>query len=311
MSARLVLSVTAVAGLGLLGACSATTGASPAPTPAPTPVAVQRQAVAVQAKLVAADVAGLGQVLTDQDGHTLYRFEKDTANPPASTCEGTCATAWPPVLATGTVDVEGVDPKLVGTLTRGDGSTQVTVNGWPVYRYAKDTAAGQANGQDVGDTWHAVTPTGGKATTQEQQTAINTTNIPGLDTVLTDQNGRTLYLYTKDSKKPSKSTCDGACATAWPPLLAQGDVQVNGVDPKLVGKVTRGDGTVQVTIGGWPVYRYAKDTAAGQANGHAVNGVWFELEQNGCKVADGKKPLTTTGSPSSTAPAADPGGSSY
>jgi predicted lipoprotein with Yx(FWY)xxD motif len=317
MSARLVVSATAVLSLGLLGACSSAAAGSPgADSGTPTPVAAQRQAAQKAVKLTAADVTGLGQVLTDTDGKTLYRFAKDTATPPTSSCAGDCAAAWPPLLATGSVDVRGVDAKLVGMLTRPDGSQQITVNGWPVYTYAKDTVAGEAKGQGVGDTWNAVTPTGGKATAAQAQTAINTTNIPGLDTVLTDQNGMTLYLYTKDTKKPSKSNCDGACATAWPPLTVQGNrgVQINGVDPKLVGKVKRADGTEQVTIGGWPAYRYGKDTAPGQAGGHAVGGVWFEFEPNGCKVADGKKPLnTTTSSPPSAAAstAANPGGSGY
>ncbi|GAB3007637.1 SCO0930 family lipoprotein [Amycolatopsis acidiphila] len=314
MPARHVLSVTAVLGLGLLGACSSTAGSGTTTGAVPAPVAVQRQAVSQPAvKLVAMDVEGLGPVLTDADGRTLYLFAKDTTNPPKSTCDGACATAWPPLMASGSIDVQGVDAKLVGTVTRTDGSRQVTVNGWPVYLYAKDTAAGEAKGQDVGGTWSAITPAGRKAVSAQQPTAINTTNIPGLDTVLTDQNGMTLYLFTKDSKKPSKSTCAGQCATTWPPLLEQGggEVQINGVDPKLIGTLKRADGTEQVTIGGWPAYRYAKDTAPGQANGHAVGGTWFEFEANGCKVADGKKPLnTTTSSPSSAAPstAADSGG---
>jgi predicted lipoprotein with Yx(FWY)xxD motif len=321
MSARLVLTATAVLSLGLLGACSSVAAGNPAANNgSPTPVAVQRQAAAAlgTVKLTAAEVAGLGQVLTDANGKTLYRFAKDTATPPTSTCDGDCAAAWPPLLATGSVDVQGVDAKLIGTVMRADGTQQITVNSWPVYTYAKDTVAGEAKGQGVGGTWNAVTPSGGKATatTAEAPTAINTTNIPGLDTVLTDQNGMTLYLYTKDSKKPSKSTCDGACAAAWPPLTVQGNgaVQINGIDPKLVGTVKRADGTEQVTIGGWPAYRYAKDTAPGQANGHAVGGVWFEFESNGCKVAAGKKPLnTTTSSSSSAAPgtAANSGGSGY
>jgi predicted lipoprotein with Yx(FWY)xxD motif len=318
MSARLIVSATAaVLGLGLLGACSAG-GTTNAGSGAPTPVAIQRQADSQgTVKLAAADVAGLGQVLTDANGMTLYRFDKDTAKPPKSTCDGDCAKAWPPVLATGSVDVQGVDAKLVGSVARTDGSQQVTVNGWPVYRYAKDTSAGEAKGQGVGGTWAAVTPTGGKASAAaaaapaEAQTAINTTNIPGLDTVLTDQNGMTLYLFTKDSKKPSKSTCDGKCATTWPPLTVRGQLQINGVDPKLVSSVKRSDGTEQVTIGGWPVYRYSKDTAPGQANGHAVGGTWYEVEPNGCKVAADKKPIEAAPAPSSAAPSADSGGYSY
>ncbi|KAA9153345.1 hypothetical protein FPZ12_034835 [Amycolatopsis acidicola] len=296
MSARLIVSASAaVLGLGLLGACTSGATGTPAPaTTSPNPVVIQKQAASSQGtvKLTAAVVGDLGQVLTEQNGMTLYRFDKDTGNPSKSTCDGACATTWPPLLATGSVDVQGVDADLVSTVTRSDGTQQVTVAGWPVYRYAKDTQAGQANGQGVGGTWAAVTPTGAKAAAPApvNDTEIRTTTIPGLDTVLTDQNGMTLYLFTKDSKKPSKSTCDGACATTWPPLLAVGEVRINGVDPKLVGKVTRADGSEQVTVGGWPMYRYSKDTAPGQANGHAVGGTWFEVEPAGCKVAEGKKP---------------------
>ncbi|HVW43778.1 MAG TPA: SCO0930 family lipoprotein [Amycolatopsis sp.] len=304
MSARHIVTATAVLSVGLLGACSATTdGGGSAATGAPTPVAIQKQAGTLggTVKLTAATVGDLGQVLTDADGFTLYRFDKDTAKPPRSNCDGDCATAWPPVLATGSVEVDGVDAKLVGTVTRSDGSRQVTVAGWPVYRYAKDSGPGAATGQGVNGTWAAVTPAGGKAGAAATApagapTAINTTNIPGLDTVLTDQNGMTLYLFTKDSRKPAKSNCDGACATAWPPLTVAGSLQINGIDPKLVGTVDRADGTKQVTVGGWPVYRYAKDTAPGQAGGHAVGGTWFEIETNGCKVADDKKPATASAS---------------
>ena len=103
--------------------------------------------------LSVAEVGGLGEVLTDQDGMTLYRFENDTADPPASTCVDDCAAKWPPVTSTGDVRVSGVDQSLVGTVTRPDGTTQVTVKGWPVYRFAKDTAPGQTNGHGVGGTW--------------------------------------------------------------------------------------------------------------------------------------------------------------
>ncbi|WP_020422399.1 SCO0930 family lipoprotein [Amycolatopsis sp. ATCC 39116] len=285
MTARIVLPAAALAGLALLTACG-----QGEPGPAAGPVAIQ-QAAAVQPAvgLVASDVDGLGPVLTDSNGLTLYRFDRDTARPPKSACAGDCATTWPPVIATGAVDVRGVDAKLVGTVARADGTQQVTVNGWPVYRYAKDTVAGEAKGQGVGGTWAAITPTGAKAATPE--TAIRTTNIPGLDTVLTDGDGRTIYLFTKDGKNPPKTTCEGQCATTWPPVVARGETRIEGVAPELVGTVTRPDGTEQVTVGGWPVYTYAQDTAPGQANGHTVGGTWFAIETNGCKVAAEKKPL--------------------
>jgi hypothetical protein len=62
------------------------------------------------------------------------------------------------------------------------------------------------------------------------------------------------------------------------------------VDEKLLGTAKRSDGTTQVTVGGWPLYRYAKDEAPGDANGHNVGGVWFTVETNGCKVSGKKSP---------------------
>ncbi|WP_228980819.1 SCO0930 family lipoprotein [Streptomyces sp. DH12] len=104
-----------------------------------------------------------GDVLTDAEGRTLYRFDKDSADPPESACEGDCATAWPVVTAEGAKAPAGVDSALLGALTRPDGTKQLTVDGWPMYRYAKDTKAGDTNGHGVGGTWYAAAPDGRKA----------------------------------------------------------------------------------------------------------------------------------------------------
>jgi predicted lipoprotein with Yx(FWY)xxD motif len=281
---RLIVSVaSAAAGLALLSACgqAADTAAPLAVQPAANAVAA-----AVPTKLIAVELPSIGQVLTDQDGFTLYRFDKDTAKPPKSTCDGDCATAWPPVVAQGDVEVQGLDASVVGKVTRTDGSEQVTVGGWPVYRFAKDTKPGDAKGQAVGGTWFGVTPTGGKAgalASQAGNTKLSAGEIAGVGPILTDQDGFTLYLFTKDTKKPSKSTCEGACATTWPPVIAKGEIQLEGVDKKIVSTVKRADGSEQVTVGGWPVYRFSKDTAPGEANGQGVNGTWFTIEARGCK----------------------------
>jgi hypothetical protein len=72
--------------------------------------------------------------------------------------------AWPPLLAQGKeLTFTGVDQSMIGTVTRKDGTKQVTINKWPVYTYAKDTAPGEAKGQAMGGTWFAVTPEGKKA----------------------------------------------------------------------------------------------------------------------------------------------------
>jgi predicted lipoprotein with Yx(FWY)xxD motif len=96
----------------------------------------------------------------------LYRFDQDTPNSGQSACNDTCATQWPPVTIQqgGAVYVAGVDTKQIGTIKRQDGSIQITVGGMPLYRYSGDSKPGDLNGQGIGGTWFAVTPTGQKAT---------------------------------------------------------------------------------------------------------------------------------------------------
>jgi predicted lipoprotein with Yx(FWY)xxD motif len=114
-----------------------------------------------QVTLVGKSVPKMGDVVQDGDGRTLYRFDKDTANPAKSNCEGQCAVTWPPLLTNGGEPrLQGVDPALVSAVKRADGSEQVTLDGWPLYTYAKDEAPGQWKGQGVGGTWFVVRPDG-------------------------------------------------------------------------------------------------------------------------------------------------------
>ncbi|MGW4693086.1 hypothetical protein ACWEO1_11955 [Kitasatospora cineracea] len=118
-----------------------------------------------QGTLMTGHDATLGTLVTDGQGFTLYRFDQDTSNPPATHCTDACASLWPPELAngSGSADLKGIDAKLVSTVTRPDGSHQLTLNGWPLYRYAPDTKPGETKGQGVDGTWFAATPTGDKA----------------------------------------------------------------------------------------------------------------------------------------------------
>ncbi|WP_055526241.1 hypothetical protein [Streptomyces graminilatus] len=110
----------------------------------------------------------LGTHLININQATLYRFDKDTAEPSRSACVGECATTWPPVTIVegGNVYLAGVDEKQVGAIRRDDGSVQLTIGGWPVYRYSGDIEAGDANGQGLGGTWFAAGPTGQKSVPQ-------------------------------------------------------------------------------------------------------------------------------------------------
>ncbi|WP_206791482.1 hypothetical protein [Amycolatopsis sp. MtRt-6] len=272
----------ATAGLALVAAC----GTNPyATSGAGRPVVLGAQPASAvpagtTARLISSTVDGLGTVLADAEGHTLYRYAKDTAGPATATCAGPCALTWPPLVSDVPAIAAGVEARLVGSVTRPDGRKQVTVGGWPVYRYAKDTGPGIALGRDVSADWSAITPTGRKA----NPATVETAEAPGLGTILTDADGRTLYLFTKDGKGSGKSTCDASCASKWPPLPADGRVTAAaGIDPGLIGRIRRADGTSQVTIGGWPVYTYEQD-APGEASGHGAAGAWYALEPNGCKA---------------------------
>ncbi|WP_315860884.1 hypothetical protein [Amycolatopsis sp. EV170708-02-1] len=116
-------------------------------------------------QLRAAEAGTLDPVVVNGAGLTLYRFDKDTAKPSKSTCNGECAKTWPPVLVTpgSKVFLAGIKKAAVGTVKRDDGSLQITIGGWPVYRFAKDTKPGQTQGQGVGGTWFGIAPTGQKA----------------------------------------------------------------------------------------------------------------------------------------------------
>ena len=91
-------------------------------------------------------------VLATPAGATLYTFDKDTAGSGKSTCNGPCATNWPPLAAQAS-DAAAGDWTIV---TRDDGTKQWAFKGWPLYTYAKDAKAGDATGDGKGNVWHVV-----------------------------------------------------------------------------------------------------------------------------------------------------------
>jgi predicted lipoprotein with Yx(FWY)xxD motif len=142
---------------------------------------------------------------------------------------------------------------------------------------------------------------GGNDAAVNLTTELKANTIKRMGKVVVNQDGYTLYLFTKDSKSPSKSTCNDTCAKIWPPALTDGNPTVEGVPADLVGTVTRDDGTKQVTIGGWPVYTYIGDKKPGAWKGQFVSGTWFVIGPNG------KKNVTClpTNTPTPVAPPAD------
>jgi predicted lipoprotein with Yx(FWY)xxD motif len=114
-------------------------------------------AVAQQAAegTVAVASTGLGEVLVDAKGRTLYVFTKDKSD--QSVCSGKCAAAWPALTVSGDATAgTGVQASLLSTAKQANGSTQVTYGGKPLYYFAGDTAAGDTKGQGLNGVWFVV-----------------------------------------------------------------------------------------------------------------------------------------------------------
>ncbi|GGO84087.1 SCO0930 family lipoprotein [Wenjunlia tyrosinilytica] len=263
----------------------------------------------------------LGPVVTDSAGFTLYRFDKDTANPPKSNCSGACAKTWPAVPAGDASASAAIDSSLLGTVKRADGTEQLTLAGWPLYRYAKDTAPKQANGQGVGGVWFAAAPNGKKASVQTgggDQAGNDTADLPALSTrqddqlgeILQDGKGRTLYRFAKDVAWPMKIACVGDCLTTWKPAKPIDKADIKGINPKLISTITRPDGLKQLAIDCWPVYWFTGDKKPGDTNGQGVKNLWFTVTKEGKKVLTKKADSSDSGSSSSGGGYSSTGGSS-
>jgi len=131
-----------------------------------------------------------------------------------------------------------------------------------------------------------------KASTEEPPSGgdgiVSAAKVGDLGTILVDSEGRTLYDFHKD--KGSQSACYGACASAWPPLLTDGNAQAQGAaDRSMLGTTKRQDGSIQVTYNGWPLYTYAGDQSPGEANGNDIDqfgAEWYALQPNGQEPED-------------------------
>lgn len=220
----------------------------------------------------------LGKFLADDAGRTVYAFTKDTKD--TTTCYDKCEQSWPPLVSLGQPALQtGVDSAKLGTLTRKDGTTQLTYNGIPLYYFAKDLKPGDTNGQALGKVWWVVSGEGNPIKPAGLQVSQN----DKLGKFLADDSGRTVYAYLKDSK--DTTTCYDKCEQAWPPLISLGQPTLQaGVDAGMIGTLKRKDGTTQVTFNGIPLYYYAADVATGDTNGQGLGSVWYVLSPSGSTV---------------------------
>ena len=167
---RLTLPLGILAVAVVVAACgdSATTSSATTSSPATaTPVAAATPATAapatappapVAASVVATAATSVGTVLVNAGGRTLYMFGSDTAGSGKSNCNGGCASTWPPltVAAGATPTASSGAGGALATITRTDGTVQVTYAGKPLYMFSGDSAAGQTNGNYPG--WSVAKP---------------------------------------------------------------------------------------------------------------------------------------------------------
>lgn len=284
-------------------AVAATTAPAAATTvPATTVPAATAAPAAGSSVAVKTASSPYGQILVDEIGNSLYGFTNDTNA--QTTCTGTCADAWPPVIVDADWTVApGLDAGVFSTIIRPDGSEQLTAGRFPLYRFSGDARPGDINGQGSGSVWFLVdteakliaddptiestatvestgtttAPVTNPATTAAPAAPAPVTIVDNaLGQILAGPDGRTVYGLTKDSD--GVPTCAGGCATAWPPVIVDASIDLSTAPAELnLSIVDRADGTKQLKAGKWPLYYFAGDAAPGETNGQGSGGTWFVL----------------------------------
>jgi len=107
-----------------------------------------------------------------------------------------------------------------------------------------------------------------------------------LGAIVIDGEGYVLYRSDADRPHPSTSTCLGACTALWRPVPARAGLRAVGIDRQLVGTVARPDGTVQLTLAGWPLYGFAGDRLPGDTNGQGRDGQWYVIGPDGARAGE-------------------------
>lgn len=250
-------------------------GGTPAPTTYTNPPTVSN--------------SSLGSIYVNADNMTLYLFENDrddTENSGEggrySNCNDSCATNWPPMLASSTATAD----KPFSLITRNDGSMQWAFRDMPMYMYAGDSSAGDVNGEGINGTWYVSRPDPLDIESHEQNaigrivtalySQLSTDGNGGVGTTRIERDGYTLYTFENDRNDSDgdgtgDSDCNSTCAELWPPLFA--DPGATPFDDFTL--ISRDDGSKQWALNGLPIYFYVNDNQAGDINGDGLNNIWY------------------------------------
>ena len=228
-----------------------------------------------------------GNILTDENGKTLYFFSNDTKG--TSTCNGNCLATWPIYHSSEASSDMEIDKSLLGEITRADGSKQSTFKGWPLYYYAGDGQTGQAKGDAVNKIWYVAKPDYLLMVANAQLVGHDGKNYLGdysegtsKTIYLTDDKGRTLYAFKPDKfNKNNYTAADFSNDTIWPIYQKE-----TGSLPSLIRStdiaVISVFGKKQLTYKGWPLYYFGQDQQPGDNKGISFPsvGVWPILNDN-------------------------------
>jgi predicted lipoprotein with Yx(FWY)xxD motif len=177
-----VLVTVAVLGLA---ACGGPSSGQPAASSSSSTSASGASNAAIT--VATANVPGLGTVLVNGSGRTLYLLTSEQGGRLTCTDENGCTRVWPdtelPAGTTRGIAGAGVEPSMLGTLRASGGSLYLTYAGWPLYTYSGDSGPGQARGQGIvsfGGTWEALSPAGSPvAATGSSSTGTSTSSGGG------------------------------------------------------------------------------------------------------------------------------------
>jgi predicted lipoprotein with Yx(FWY)xxD motif len=168
----------------------------------------------------------------------------------------------------------------------GSGAVRTTsrLAAWAALGLLAVAGCGSAGGEDDTGTTSAAAP------------GVLATSDSDLGEIVVDAEGRTVYVFDRDTAGSGASSCADTCLDSWPAVTVEGEdaPEVEGVSGE-VGTIERDDGTRQVTLGGLPLYTYAGDSDAGDVTGQGVQGVWWVVSPDGAKVTETAAPPTEFG----------------
>jgi len=235
--------------------------------------------------------ATFGNIITDNQGRTLYFFFNDAAA--GSSCTGDCLVAWPSFYEDNLTIGTGLTASDFGVITRTDGKKQSTFKGWPLYYFQSDAKPGDVNGDKVANLWAVAKADYTVMVASGQLVGLDGGNYndqgvaaTGASTYLTDPTGRTLYLLTKDSTNTNKFTkSDLSNDPTWPMDQVTGVGSIPSVLDKTQFATITVFGKTQLVCKKRPMYFFGQDNSVkGSTKGVSFPtpgaGIWKVINNN-------------------------------